>query len=166
VATLGFGPLHALRTGQPLINNLQRRDLGIWAALAGLVHLGLATREVMQPAYFSKYVTGTPTTPMPAAWTDWVSTGSIVGGYAVGLIFVVLLGLSNNLSLRRLGIGRWKKLQGIATVAFALTAAHGATFQLIEGRTGSWPAGLVVLTIAVLVLRRHSRRAVAAAQAR
>jgi len=165
VATLGFGPWHALRTGQPLVNNLLRRDLGIWAALAGLAHLGLATREVMQPAYFSRYITGTPTAPMPA-WADWLGTGSIVGGYAVGLVFLVLLGLSNNLSLRRLGTDRWKRLQGIATVAFALTAAHGAIFQLIEGRTGGWLAGLVMLTVAVFVLRRRSRRAVSAAPGR
>jgi len=161
VATLGLGPWHALRTGQPLINNLLRRDLGIWAALAGLAHLALATREVMQPAYFGRYITGTPAAPVPE-WFDWLGTGSIVGGYAVGLIFLLLLGLSNNLSLRRLGIDRWKKMQGIATVAFGVTAAHGAVFQLIEGRTGAWLAGLVMLTIAVAVLRRRARGAVAA----
>lgn len=162
VSTLGLGPWHALRTGKPLINDLLRRDLGIWAAITGLAHLGAATAEVMQPAYFSAYILGPPEAPMPA-WTGWISTASIVGGYAVGLIFLWLLGLSNNRSLRTLGATRWKKLQGVATAAFYLAAAHGIVFQVIEGRTGGWLAGLVVASLAILALRRRGRRALGGA---
>lgn len=161
VATLGLGPWQALRTAQPLINNLLRRDLGIWAALTGLAHLVVATAEVMQPAYFSTYFTVSPGAPL-TGWAGWIGRSSIVGGYVVGLIFLVLLGLSNNLSLRRLGSGRWKRLQGLSSVAFLLTVAHGAVFQLIEGRTGVWLATLVVMSIAILALRRRARRAIAA----
>ena len=156
VSTLGFGPWQVLRTGQPLVNNLLRRDLGIWTAITGLVHLAVATAEVMQPAYFSAYILGPPEAPMPG-WLGWISTASIVGGYVVGLLFLLLLGLSNDRSLRKLGTARWKKLQGAATVAFLLAVAHGVVFQVIEGRTGGWLAGLVVVSIAVLALRRRAR---------
>lgn len=161
VAALSLGAAKALRTGRPLINDLLRRDLGIWAALTGLAHLVVATAVVMQPAYFQAYITGPPEAPMPG-WAGWIGTASIVAGYVVGLLFLALLGLSNNLSLRRLGATRWRKLQGAARWAFGLTAAHGVIFQVIEGRTGAWLAALVVVTAAVLALRRRARRLVAA----
>ncbi len=158
---LGLGPWQALRTGQPVLNNLLRRDLGIWAALTGLAHLVVATTVVMQPAYFRAYITGPPANPLPG-WAGWIGTASIVAGYLVGLIFLLLLALSNNRSLRRLGAPRWKRLQRAAAVAFFLTLAHGVIFQVIEGRTRGWLAGLVVVSTAILVLRWRARRAVAA----
>lgn len=160
-ATLAIGPWQALKSGRPLLNSLLRRDLGIWAAITGLAHLCTATAEVMQPVYFSTYITGPPEAPMPG-WAGWIGTASIVGGYLVGLMFIVLLGLSNNRSLRRLGSTRWKKLQGIATKAFALAAGHGIVFQVIEGRTGAWLLGLVALSVSILAFRGRARRAVAA----
>ena len=65
VAALGLGPWQALRSGQPVLNSLLRRDLGIWAALTGLAHLAVATGVVMQPAYFRAYITGPPQNPLP-----------------------------------------------------------------------------------------------------
>lgn len=139
-----------------------RRDLGIWAGLTGLAHLVAATGEVMQPAYFSAYITGPPEAPMPG-WTGWIGTASIVAGYLVGLLLLVLLALSNNWSLRRLGPARWKRVQGTAAAALLITVAHGLVFQVIEGRTGGWLAGLVVVAAAIFALRRRARRTVAAA---
>lgn len=160
-AALCLGPWQALRTGQPVLNNLLRRDLGIWAALTGLAHLVVATTVVMQPNYFRAYITGPPENPLPG-WAGWIGTASILAGYLVGLIFLLLLALSNNRSLRRLGAPRWKRLQRAAAVAFFLTVAHGVIFQVIEGRTRGWLAGLVVVSAAVLVLRWRARRAVVA----
>ncbi len=144
-----------------MLNNPLRRDLGIWAAVAGLVHLVAATVEVMQPAYFRAYVTGPMDAPLPA-FTGWISTPGIVAGYLVGLLFLVLLGLSNDWSLRRLGAARWKRAQGASTLALYLTVAHGIVFQVLEGRTGGWLTALVVVSAAILVLRHRARRAVAA----
>lgn len=74
VATLSLGPWWALRSDQPVLNNLLRRDLGIWAALTGLAHLGLATAVVMQPAYFRAYITGPPESPLPG-WAPHAGSG-------------------------------------------------------------------------------------------
>ncbi len=159
VAALGLGPWQALRSGQPVLNNLLRRDLGIWAALNGLVHLTVATGVVMRPAYFSAYITGPPDNPLPG-WAGWIGTASIVAGYLVGLLVLMLLALSNNRSLARLGPGRWKRLQRSAVVALFLTIAHGVIFQVIEGRTGGWLASLLVVSATILALRWRARRAV------
>jgi len=160
VAALGIGPWQARRTGRPVINQLLRRDLGIWAALTGLAHLVVATGIVMQAAYFRAYITGPPDNPLPG-WAGWIGTLSIVAGYLVGLLFLMLLALSNHWSLARLGPARWKRLQGAAVVALFLTIAHGVIFQVIEGRTGGWLATLVVVSAAILGLRGRARRAVA-----
>lgn len=162
MAALALGPLDALRTGRPTLNSLLRRDLGIWAALTGLAHLAAATGEVMRPAYFNRYLTGPDGPPLPG-WPDWLGNASILGGYLVGVLFLVLLLLSNNRSLRRLGPARWKQLQGVSMTAFTLTVAHGVVFQVIERRTGGWLAALVVVAAAIFALRRWARRTVAAA---
>ena len=107
----------------------------------------------MQPAYVSTYFMVSPGAPL-TGWTGWIGRTGIISGYVVGLLFLVLLGLSNNLSLRRLGSDRWKRLQGLSIVAFLLTAAHGAFFQLIESRTGGWLAALVAVSIGIIALRR------------
>ena len=73
----------------------------------------------------------------------------------------MLLTLSNQWSLARLGPARWKRLQGAAVVALFLTIAHGVVFQVIEGRTGLWLAALVVVSAAILGLRGRARRVVA-----
>lgn len=162
VAALALGPLDALRTGRPTLNSLLRRDLGIWAGLAGIAHLLAATGEVMQPAYFGRYLTGPDGPPLPG-WPGWLGNTSILGGYLVGILFLVLLLLSNNWSLRRLGPARWKRLQSISMTAFVLTVAHGVVFQVIERRAGGWLVALVVVSAALFALRRRARRAVAAA---
>jgi sulfoxide reductase heme-binding subunit YedZ len=160
-AALALGPRESLRTGRPVLNSQLRRDVGIWGGLAGLAHLFAATGEVMRPEYYATFITGTAATPL-ATWLSPVSTLSIVGGYLIGLLLLMLLALSNNWSLRRLGPARWKRLQRGSILAFALTAAHGVVFQVIEGRTGGWLAALVVVTAALLALRRRARRSLAA----
>jgi len=115
----------------------------------------------MQPAYFHRYLTGPDGPPLPG-WPGWLGNASIVAGYLVGILFLVLLLLSNNWSLRRLGPARWKRLQGASLAAFSLTAAHGLLFQVIERRTGGWLAALVVAAAALFALRWRARRAVGA----
>lgn len=155
-AALAIGPWHTLRTGRPVLNHLPRRDLGIWAGLTGLLHLGFATVVVMTPAYFASFIR--PGGEGLPGLAGWIGTGSILAGYGIGLAFLVLLAISNNASLRRLGPGRWKRIQRWAAGIFVITAVHGVIFQVIEGRTGPWLLGLAITTAGVLGLRRRARR--------
>ncbi len=50
------------------------------------------------------------------------------------LAATLLLALSNDLALRRLGTPRWKALQRWNYALFALVAAHGIAYQVIETR--------------------------------
>jgi len=155
-AALCIGPWRALRSGQPTLNDLLRRDLGIWAAIVALAHLLAATVVVMTPLYYSRYINGADNQPL----SNPVGQLSIISGYLIGIVCLVLLAASNNRALRVLGAQRWKRLQRWAYVIFALTAAHGLAFQYIEFRTGSWLTVLSLASLVVLALQLAGRRAV------
>jgi sulfoxide reductase heme-binding subunit YedZ len=155
-AALCIGPWRVLQGGQPTLNVLLRRDLGIWAAITALAHLLAATAVVMTPVYYGRYINGVDNQPL----SNPVGQASIVGGYLIGIVCLVLLAASNNRALRTLGAPRWKKLQRWAYGIFALTVAHGLAFQYLEFRTGIWLLVLSLGSLAVLALQLAGRRAV------
>ena len=61
----------------------------------------------------------------------------------------MLLGISNDISLRALGIRRWKSLQRWTYAALALTAAHGIAYQLVEKRRLPWVLVFAAAIVAV-----------------
>jgi sulfoxide reductase heme-binding subunit YedZ len=152
-AALSIGAWRRRTTRRPLLNYVPRRDLGIWAGLTGLAHVLAATGVVMTPAYFRAYITGPEPSALPG-WAGWTGTAAIVAGYVLGLQFLLLLALSSDRALRRLGPERWKRYQHWAWPMFLVTVAHGVVFQVIEGRTGAWLVVLVAVALAVTGYRR------------
>jgi len=162
-AALLIGPRHALRTGQPILNSLVRRDLGIWAALTGLAHFGLGTEASMNAAYLTAFVSEAPSAPGPAVREQLFTWGSLAG-FIVGLQVLLLLALSSNRALRVLGAPRWKRLQRSSYLAFGLTAGHGLAFQALEGRNPIGIAALGLLIAAVAFGQLRGRQRIRAAQ--
>ena len=71
-------------------------------------------------------------------------------GLAALLLFLMLLAISNDFSLRTLKTHRWKFLQRWTYAAFALTGAHGIAYQLTEKRHVLWVLVSSVTMIAVV----------------
>ncbi len=76
-------------------------------------------------------------------------------GLIAALLFLLLLAISNDLSLRRLGTRRWKSLQRWTYVAAALTGLHAVAYQQVEKRQAAYQvmvwgitAGLTALQLA------------------
>ncbi len=138
---LAVGPGYALRSGRPVLNNRLRRDINIWAALMGLIHLVVATELSMTPSYVASFV-NLPAEPMRGRLFAWGSSS----GFLVGLNFLLLLALSNDWSLRQLGAVWWKRLHRTSYLGFALTILHGLAFQILEGR--AWPLIGALLLVA------------------
>ena len=70
------------------------------------------------------------------------------------MLFVVLVSISNDLSLRALGVRRWRAVQRSAYVVLALSLVHGALYQGSE-RQGWWlVAILLCLSAEILSLQR------------
>lgn len=158
-AALSLGPMRARRSGQPIANLQTRRDLGIWAGLTGLFHLWAATAQSMSERYMAIYVNIADQEISAAARAELFAWGSIIG-FLIGLLLLLLLGLSNNWILQKLKLTTWKRMQRLAYPAFALTAAHGVMFQLLEFRRFYFIALMVAVTVTVVVLQFFGFRAV------
>jgi len=156
--SLVIGPLRViLRRPNPVTTDL-RRDVGIWAAVLGLVHvvLGLQMHMKRRIDYFVYPPDQPHAFPLRhdlfgvASWT----------GLAATLVLLMLLAISNDVSLRKLGTVRWKALQRWSYALATLTLVHGAVFQVLEKRTASLVVVLGVVSFAVLVVQLAGARRV------
>nr|MBA2451311.1 hypothetical protein [Chloroflexota bacterium] len=105
--TLAIGPWTVIRGRQMPVSTMFRRDVGIWAGLTGCLHVGFGLQSHFGGRivrYFFLDGSGWVPDLSPFGLANWVGAGAT-------LILVGLLLLSNTLSLRVLGAGRWKSWQ-------------------------------------------------------
>ena len=161
VFALIWGPIRVLRGQRVSANSYTRRDLGIWSAVFGLTHLWLGLEEAMSQPYAQRFVEAASEPPseevrrMLFRWGVW-------SGLVAAAFLVVLLLLSNDWSLRVLGVRRWKWFQRSSYVVLALVVIHGWTYQVLERRSVVWVvvfASLATVAIVLQVLARRKRRA-------
>ena len=148
VASLSLGPWNVLRSRPNPVSFDLRRDTGIWAGLIALFHTGVGLTVHLRGRmwmYFLKRL------HPPKLQTTQFGFANYTGLIAA-LLFLALLLVSNDVSLRSLGIKRWKTLQRFSYVAFALTIAHGVAYQLIEKRHVPWVLAfgtMVIIGVAI-----------------
>lgn len=157
-ASLALGPWNVLRRRANPVSFDLRRDVGIWAGLLALGHtaIGLTVhlRGRMWMYFFRRL--------HPPAVQKTLFGFANYTGLAAALLFLLLLVLSNDLSLRLLGTRRWKSLQRWAYCVFALTLAHGIAYQTVEKRHLPWVmvfAGCALLVLALQMMGLWRRRA-------
>jgi methionine sulfoxide reductase heme-binding subunit len=138
-ATLLLGPLNVLRKRANPVSFDQRRDFGIWAGIAALVHTGVGLNVHLRGKMWLYFVDTSR-----HLRKDVFGFGNYTGTVAA-LVFVMLLALSNDISLRKLGVERWKSLQRWAYAALVLTVAHAIVYQHIETRSVPFQVVLYVL---------------------
>jgi methionine sulfoxide reductase heme-binding subunit len=148
IFTLSIGPANVIRGRSNPVNTGFRRDFGIWGGLWGLFHIVVGLQVHFKGSmqfYFIFPAESEHFMPLrydPFGLANWT-------GLICGLILIMLLSLSNNLSLKKLGIVRWKSLQRWNYVAFAALFLHGAAYQLIESRSVGW---IIVFIVASLIV--------------
>ena len=160
-ATLSLGPWNVLRGRRYPVSTLLRRGLGIWAAIAGLIH-GVAGLQVHMRGRFWLYFVPNPDTDSAVPFRIDAFGWTNHAGLVATLILIRLLVLSNDRSLERLGGRAWKRLQRSNYVLALLVVAHGVAYQLIESRQPTVMAGFsataaVVLSAQLLGYRRRAR---------
>ena len=148
-AALVWGPVHVLRHYPNPTNAYPRRDLGIWAALFGLLHFLTGLDEAMSPPYVERYVRAVDGESLRQAL---FGAGAWIG-LSLGPVLVMLLLLSNDSSLRRLGPRWWKRLQRVGYAVFILAAAHGLVYQWLEERGPALVALFTGTLLGVVVLQ-------------
>lgn len=150
--TLMIGPWNKLRGRANPVSSYLRRDIGIWAGIAGVVHIILGLQVHMDGKFWLYFLPPPDATyrfPLridPFGLTNYA-------GLAAGLMLLMLLALSNNASLRALGGRRWKALQRWNYAVAGLVAAHGAVYQLLEKRALGFVAAFAVVALLALALQ-------------
>jgi len=138
-ATLLLGPFNVLRNKANPVSFDLRRDFGIWAGIAALVHTAVGLNVHLRGKMWLYFVDTSH-----HLRKDVFGFGNYTGTVAA-LVFIMLLALSNDISLRKLGVNRWKSLQRWAYAALLLTVVHSLAYQHIETRSVSFRVVLYVL---------------------
>jgi sulfoxide reductase heme-binding subunit YedZ len=155
VVSLCLGPWNVLRSRPNPISFDLRRDVGVWAGLLALFHTGVGLTVHLRGRmwmYFLKRL-------HPPVLQSTLFGVANYTGLITAMLLLLLLLISNDLSLRTLGVRRWKNLQRFSYFAFVFTGAHGVAYQLIEKRRFPWVLvfGLMMLvsiTIQASAFRR------------
>ena len=157
VVTLALGPLRLLRGRPNPVSTDLRRDFGIWAGTLGLVHVAIGLQSHMAGRWWLYFIAPDPGTLPVAPRFDAFGFANYTGLVA-GLVLLLLLGLSNDLSLRRLGTRRWKRLQQASYIGFGLTIVHGFIYQDAGNQELRFVMLMAALAIAVIVFQALGAR--------
>ena len=160
-----IGPIHLLRVRRNPVNLDLRRDVGIWAAITGCVHILLVFRGTLLDNQLFLYFLRT-------GCCGYVPLLNVYGisndlGLFAALLLLLLLTLSNTVSLRVLKGKRWKQLQRLTYLLVLFAVAHTFGYQYLNLR-GPFLLVLVVILIVIVIVcqglgivltlsRRHRR---------
>jgi sulfoxide reductase heme-binding subunit YedZ len=146
-ATLWLGPWYVLRGRRAPVSVGWRRDLGIWAAFVAALHTIVGLRVHFRGDWRRYFLFPPRDGAGPRPRTDGMGWANHAGLLAL-LVMLVLLAISNDFALRRLGPARWKAIQRWNYVGFVLVGLHAIVYQVMVRRTPP----VVAVVIAVLVL--------------
>ena len=142
---LVLGPVNVIR-GQPNpVHNAFRRDVGISAGIVSILHTILGLQVHMGgdiSRYFLRSAAAASTAETVFLAANWTGLLSV-------LVFACVTAVSNDPSLRSLGLQKWKTIQRFVYPAAALAVIHGFAYQALEKRSS--PAITLVAALALLV---------------
>ena len=128
VFALLLGPWNVIRSQPNPVSFDLRRDTGMWAGFFAVFHSVLGLNVHLRGRMWLYVINEHD------RWrTDIFGFGNYTGTIAA-MVFLFLLAISNDASLRRLRPRRWKSWQQLTYVALVLTFVHGFLYQHIETR--------------------------------
>jgi sulfoxide reductase heme-binding subunit YedZ len=145
-ASLWLGPWNVLRRRPNPVSFDLRRDTGIWTGALATLHTAVGLTVHLRGRmwmYFFKHLHPLKLQNTQFGFANFVGLGAAV-------LLLMLLVISNDISLRALGVSRWKSLQRWTYAALALTAVHGIAYQLVEKRRFPWVLVFATIMIAVV----------------
>lgn len=144
-----LGPWNVVRNRPNPVSTDLRRDLGIWAGVLGLVHV-VTGLQVHFRGRMWLYFLDPSGRPHPVPLRHDLFGLANFAGLGATLVLLMLLALSNDLSLRALGARRWKSLQRWNYAYLALVIAHTAAYQVVTERARLYVA-LSVAMVGVVI---------------
>lgn len=149
--TLSIGPFYVLFRRPMPVNSYLRRDVGIWAGVLALTHMlfgvTMHTDNLQLWTLWLVEAEG-------GGWTvrdGWFGIANFTG-LAQSVILILVLFISNDVMLRRLGVKRWKNLQRLTYLALLLILLHGFAFHRAENRdTAVRVIFLTIIGVTILI---------------
>lgn len=141
VFSLALGPYRVWRKIPNPVSFDLRRDVGIWTGLLATSHTAVGLTVHLRGRMWMYFLERLHPIAIQKSWFGFAN----YSGAVAALVFVLLLAISNDLSLRKLGTARWKSIQRWSYVASGLTIAHGLAFQFVEKRKTGWVTVLMLM---------------------
>jgi sulfoxide reductase heme-binding subunit YedZ len=149
IAALAFGPLNILRGKINPISTDVRRDTGIWCGVVSIVHFIFGWNVHMRSRWHYFFDEAANSWDMRK---DFFGIANYTGLLAL-LLVALLLAISSDRALRKLGGQKWKNLQRLTYALALLVFAHSALYQLLENRQLKFVAFFLLLSTAGLTLQ-------------
>lgn len=168
--TLLIGPVNLLRRRRTPLSTDLRRDVGIATMAMSVAHVvfGFLVRHGDGQILGYFFAAGDRSRVLTTSFgiANWL-------GLLAAVVVVGLAVISNDLALRKLRARRWKQLQRLTYVLFALVVAHSIFYGALWRKTSPYTWILALATALVLVgqgigirlWRRRTQRVAAAAAA-
>jgi len=132
--TLVIGPWNIIFGRPNPVSSYLRRDIGIWAGILAIVHTIVGLQVHMGGKFWLYFIPDPKGSHLLPIRLDVFGFTNHSGLVAI-LIFILLLSLSNNYSLKKLGALRWKKFQKWNYAIAGLVLFHGIIYQVLEKRS-------------------------------
>ena len=147
--TLLLGPWNTLRRRPNPVSFDLRRDIGIWAGLLAVLHTAVGLTVHLRGRMWMYFLKQRH--PLKIQTGQFGSANYL--GLISALLFLMLIAISNDISLRGLGLRRWKSIQRWTYAAVGLAIVHGVLFQLIEKRHLPWVLVFAALSILIVAVQ-------------
>ncbi|NUN67326.1 hypothetical protein HCU40_21990 (plasmid) [Pseudanabaena biceps] len=150
--TLMTGAINILRSHSNPISTDFRRDIGIWAAIIGVAHVVAGLNVHMGGKFWLYFLYPANEQHLLPIRIDPFGFANHTGMIAT-IILIVLVAISNDLSMRFLGSKRWKYIQRYNYALYVLVILHAIAYQLIEKRQMPYPLIFATAIAVVLVIQ-------------
>lgn len=145
---LFLGPLKVLMDRANPVHSAVRRDVGIAAGTMAAVHTVIGL-QVHMGGSMSRYFIPPA---IPKLSDNIFVAANWIGLFSVSVLMSLVV-ISNNRSLRGLGLSTWKLLQRGAYPAAILALVHGIAYQLLERRSPPLIAILICASSVVVIVQ-------------
>jgi sulfoxide reductase heme-binding subunit YedZ len=146
VLTLLIGPANLLLRRRNPVSSYLRRDVGVWTAVFSFVHVFYGVQVHQKLSNFVRYFVSSDGSPLTDSFglANWT-------GLAATVIVAGLLALSSNAALRKLKARKWKRLQRLNYVLFALVVLHAFFYGALVRSDSPYTLLLLLSVVAVFV---------------
>lgn len=131
--SLLIGPWNIYCKKKNPLSSYLRRDIGIWAGIMAIFHIIIGLQVHFNGKFWLYFIFPADQSHLiPVRYDPFGITN--YAGLVAGLIIIVLLSISNNVALKKLGGVRWKNIQRFNYICAGLVLFHGIIYQLLEKR--------------------------------